>query len=139
MKIFIYGESALVSSVYVSEIEGGLDLIINARERWIPFQRRGSSSEHMAISHRNTGAIPVHDSIEVMTVNDDGSPDKICEVVLEPETPEEIQLLRGMAYASQEKEQILMLYVKPEQKMRVRPLAQYTAPAAAPAASRPKH
>ena len=123
MKIHLYGDTALVSSVAVEEAAGGLKLIINTADRWCGFQRRGSSVKFMA--EANVTPSLEHDAVEVYRYADPESDDatETCEVVFVAEDEAEQALFDGIAYHLQDKDQLQFFYVRPTLEQHVRELA----------------
>jgi hypothetical protein len=113
MRIELFGNQSLVSSVAVEKVGEMLDIVINTRDRWPGFYRQGGSVEFM--SGYNDERSPDHDTIVILDgehpESDDFTPGSKCEVVLIPENDEEKALLNGFAYFSQEKDQLVCLKV----------------------------
>lgn len=123
MRILVLGNQDIVSSVSAGEMAAGLIITINTRDRWIGYHRSGSSS----LLSRESGFVDAHDCILLSASESEADQ---CEVVLIAESLREKVLLRGVAYMSQDKDQISCLKVSPSYLMNAKELARYSSPAA---------
>ena len=117
MQIHVFGNTALISSVYVGKVPIGMTAIISCARHGTPYHYAGQRSEAFAtMSLEAIGLVPRHECHQVYgaafdVVGDAAAQADVCDVVLVPETEQDISLLGGLQYEMHEKDQIVLLRV----------------------------
>jgi hypothetical protein len=142
MKIEVHGDTELVSSVYVElTAQGFVHLLVNTAARGAPYQVSGGWGLYAQTVQ--TLEMPTHRVVAVHHVTNDravlssilsdeeGDFRPGAEVVLIAEDESEVELVQGIVYESQCKDQIEVLFVPLHAKLAPKELARWQPPTAA--------